>query len=265
MTPNNNLSILPFYKVTTANPRPIDSQKWWAYGDVWPLVMPGIPPFQVKGAVGAVETWTHPPLGGGSLVSTGYPASTKTVNGDTYSYFAGSTSVGLKGRYQLETQINGELYVSDVFTIIDTTQLSTYLKIEWWDDNDFVMDGGVIVYNNSGGVNAYKNVLYLPTDLAKPDYPFSEEGEDRDGYFFPIKQISQKRYRFSFLAPEYICDVMRFIRMSDHIKITYRGEVYYPDTFLMTPNWIGNGNLANVDCEFTTDTVAKKIGRLITP
>ena len=189
--------------------------------------------------------------------------STKTINGETYTYFNGG-NLSLTGRYYIETTIDGAPAVSDVFTIVPTALLGEYLKIEWWDDEDFIMDGGVIVYTNALGANAYKNTLYLPTDIARPDYIFEEEGQTRDGYFFPIKQISEKRYRFRFLAPEYILDVMRLIRMSDHIVITYKGQTFYPDTFLMTPTWEGNGQLANVECEFDTDTVAKKIGRLIT-
>lgn len=263
MSQLNNLSILPFYKVTSDNPTPQDCKKWWAYGDVWPLVYNGIPPFQVKGAVGSCRLIPYYP-NSGSPTSYGSLATTKIIGGQTCSYYNGTSLGSTKiGRYYLETTIDGSPAISDVFTVVP--DLLNYLKIEWWDDDDFIMDDGVIVYNNSGGVNAYKNVLYLQADLAKPDYVFEEEGENRDGYFFPIKQISEKRYRFRFLAPEYILDVMRFIRMSDHIVITYRGQEFYPDTFLMTPSWEGNGNLANVDCEFDTNTVAKKIGRLITP
>ena len=33
------------------------------------------------------------------------------------------------------------------------------------------------------------------------------------------------------------------------------------DTFLITPDWEDNGDVASVDAEFDTATVAKKIGR----
>lgn len=163
----------------------------------------------------------------------------------------------------LQTFPNGQYYAvmsdgtntwySEIFTAVN--DIEPYLKIEWWDEEDFVMDAGTIVYDGY-----FKNTLYLPSDLAKPEYEFEEEGENRDGYFFPIKQISQKLYHFRFLAPEYLLDVIRFIRMSDHILITYRGRTYIPDTFLVTPEWEGNGDIANVEAEFTTYTVAKKIG-----
>lgn len=156
---------------------------------------------------------------------------------------------------------------TDVVTVVE--DIEPYLKLEWWDDEDFVMDAGTIVYEGHGQDNgqnppvqtSFKNVVYLHADIAKPDYIFEEEGETRDGYFYPFKQISEKRYRFKFFACEYLLDVMRLIRMADHIKITYRGQVYYCDTFLMTPEWEEDGDVASVEVEFDTATVAKKVGR----
>lgn len=257
----NNLSILPFYKVTTANPKPLESQKWWVYGNVYPLISPGVPPFIIKGSVSQMELWSVPPMGGGSLLSYVYPDGSKIIDGQIYTYFAGSEGA-MMGRRQLITRVDGIYTESDIFTCVPSSQMDAYVKLEWWDDNDFVMDAGAIVYNNAG-LNVYKNRLYLMTDIAKPEYTFTEDGENRDGYFFPIKQISTKRYRFSILAPEYLLDIMRLIRMSDHIQITYRGEVFNVDTFLMTPTWESGGQLASVECEFETNTVAKKIGRLV--
>lgn len=263
MTLNNNLSILPFYPVTSANPTPQECKKWWVYGHIYPLFFPGIPPFQVADYVpGSLTIIGVPPTISQGGVGTSL-AIHKTIGGNPYTAYPGNVLGISPGRYYLTGTFSGQTYISDVFTIV--SDVTPYLKLEWWDDQDFIMDDGVIIYNNAGGTNAYKNILYLATDLAKPSYEFEEEGENRDGYFFPIKQISYKRFRFSILAPEYICDIMRFIRLSDHIRITYRGQVYNADTFLITPNWEKEGDLASVECEFTTNTVAKKIGRLITP
>lgn len=158
------------------------------------------------------------------------------------------------GRYYLSTMIDGIAYYSEIFTVVNDIQ--PYLKLTWWDSQDFTMDAGTIVYTNPD----YRNVLYLQADLAKPDYPFEEEGETRDGYFYPTKQISEKRYHFSFLASEYLLDVMRFVRMADFAEIEYHGQRYSLDTFLITPEWESNGDVAAVQAEFDTATVAKKIG-----
>lgn len=166
------------------------------------------------------------------------------------------------GQYYAEITDGDNTWYSEVFTVVE--DLEAYLKIEWWDDADFIMDAGAIVYKYNSPTYPldmqFKNVLYLQSDIAKPEYNFEEEGENRDGYFFPIKQISEKRYRFKFFASEYLLDVMRLIRMADHIKITYRGQEYYPDSFLITPQWEDNGAVASVEGEFNTATVAKKLG-----
>lgn len=162
------------------------------------------------------------------------------------------------GQYYIELGDGVQTWYSEVFTVVN--DISGYLKLEWWDVEDFRMDAGTIVYKYTNGTQ-FRNVLYLQADIAKPEYPFEEEGETRDGYFFPIKQISEKHYRFSFLASEYLLDVMRFIRMADYAHIEKNGQIYNLDTFLITPDWEDNGDVAAVEAEFDTATVAKKIGR----
>jgi surface protein len=125
-----------------------------------------------------------------------------------------------------------------------------------------LLDDGAVCYKTP--LYRVKHFLYLATELGKPDYLFEEEGETRDGYFFPEKQLSEKVYRFTFVAPEYLCDVMRFIRLSDYVIVTDPyGREYKCDTFLITPKWLTQGDLASVECEFQTNTVAKKVGQSV--
>ena len=158
------------------------------------------------------------------------------------------------GQYYAIMSDGTDTWYSEMFTVVN--DIAPYLKLEWWDAENFVMDAGTIVYRNP----VFKNVLYLDATIAKPEYVFEEEGENRDGYFFPVKQISEKRYRFAFLASEYLLDVMRFVRMADFAQITKNGQTYSLDTFLITPEWESNGDVASVQAEFDTATVAKKIG-----
>lgn len=180
---------------------------------------------------------------------------------DIIVYPSTDNALGLipNGRYYLCLTVNATDYYSEIFTVVN--DIEPYLKIMWWNFEDLTMDAGAIVYDSP----AFKNILYLDSDIAKPEYLFEEEGENRDGYFFPTKQISEKRYRFAFLASEYLLDVMRFIRMSDFVEIEYHGQKFKPDTFLITPNWENNGDVAVVDAEFETDTVAKKIPYISIP
>lgn len=160
------------------------------------------------------------------------------------------------GQYYLTLSDGLDIWFSEIMTI--TQDITPYLKVEWYDEEDLISDAGIIIYKNPMFINR----LYLCTELGKPEYPFEEEGITRDGYFFPKKQISEKKYRFTILAPEYLCDVMRLIRMADFVKITDKyGQTYRVDTILITPQWQTQGDLASVEIEFETNTVVKKIGR----
>lgn len=267
MIPNNNLSVLPWYTSIEQQ----NARKWWLYGRVYPLFTPAgfLLPFQILLSYRANPSMSACVLYDANtdsvvdssvaakLNSSGFVWKQFANLGYTIGVYPGllpAFTTMLNGRYYLRATINGVYYYSEIFTVVNDIQ--PYLKITWWDLSDFTMDAGTIVYTNP----AFKNVLYLQSDLAKPEYPFEEEGETRDGYFFPTKQISEKRYRFNFLASEYLLDVMRFIRMADFAEIEYHGQRYSLDTFLITPEWEDNGDVAAVEAVFDTATVAKKIG-----
>lgn len=263
MIPNNNLSVLPWYTSLEEQ----NARRWWLYGQIYPLFTPGgyllpwqlaVPyerPFVINTAL-VYDARTDSVIGN---IATDIAAgiTTKVIGDWDYLVFPGVdplVNAWNNGQYYIAMTINGITYYSEVFTVVN--DIEPYLKITWWDLEDFVMDAGRIIYTEP----EFKNILYLQADIAKPEYPFEEEGETRDGYFFPTKQISEKRYRFNFLASEYLLDVMRFIRMADYAEIEYRGKRYSLDTFLITPKWEDNGDVASVEAVFDTATVAKKIG-----
>ena len=264
MNPNNNLSVLPWYTSIEQQ----NARKWWVYDRIYPLFTPAtfMLPFQImrEHRSGTTITQFRVYRKDGTLVGT----YTQQLNeaGVYFKTFGDYDVIVFPGRFPVFTAFdNGQYYAtisdgtqtwySEVFTVVNDIQ--PYLKIRWWDADDFIMDAGAIVYTSP----AFKNVIYLDATLAKPEYPFEEEGESRDGYFFPSKQISEKRYRFKFFASEYMLDVMRFIRMADFVTIEANGQTYLPDTFLITPEWENNGDVASVEAQFDTDTVAKKLGR----
>lgn len=271
MIQNNNISVLPWYtSIEQQNHR-----KSYAYGTIYPLFTPKrtLLPFQImrntssrnitraqlydKNGVLFADITTALKETGLQIVpfaSLGYDV----IVYPSLLPFAIDTPDGI---YYARMTDGVNVWYSEMFTIVG--DLSGYLKIEWYDVENFVFDAGQIVYQNPN----FHNVLYLCSELGKPEYTFEEEGETRDGYFFPEKQISEKTYRCMALAPEYLCDVMRFIRMSDKVFVTDKyGRQYDCDTFLITPKWQTQGDLASVEIEFETATVAKKIGRgYITP
>ena len=265
MIPNNNLSVLPWYTSIEQQ----NARKWWAYNRVYPLFTPALfmLPFQILRThrsgttISSFQVYTKAGVLVGNYTQAirdaGITIKQFTSLGYDVIVFGGQMPVFTKfadGQYYAAISDGTQTWYSEIFTVVN--DIEPYLKITWWDLSDFTMDAGTIVYTNP----SYKNVLYLQSDIAKPEYTFEEEGETLDGYFFPTKQISEKRYRFNFLASEYLLDVMRFIRMADFAEIEYRGQRYSLDTFLITPEWEDNGDVAAVEAVFDTATVAKKIG-----
>lgn len=266
MIPNNNLSVLPWYDSIERQ----NARKWWVYNKVYPLFTPAgfMLPFQVmrehrtneivsfriyKRDNSLVGDFTQVMKETGLKVVN--PIGAREIDVIVYSGLLPAFTKFANGQYYAVMSDGAQTWYSEMFTIVN--DISGYLKLEWWDVDDFYMDEGVIIYKS----RLFRNKLYLCADIAKPEYIFEEDGETRDGYFFPAKQISEKRYHFTFLASEYLLDVMRFVRMADYAQITKNEQVYKLDTFLITPEWEDNGDVASVDAEFDTATVAKKIGR----
>lgn len=266
---NNNLSVLPFYTSRDEQTH----RRTYSYGEVYPLYTPVgyLPPFQIvlphsDASFTSARLYDRNDQQKASVLSGLQSAGLTKMSFVGYDYdvivmpsSAGGIFSG-EGQYWLRLELSdGTVFYSDIFTAVG--QSSPYLKIEWWDAQDFLMDDSRIVYV-LGESSLFKNRLYLDTQLGKPDYEFEEEGEQRDGYFFPEKQISQKKFKCVILASEALCDAIRLIRLSDYVKVTDRyGNIYRADTFLATPKWEAQGNLASVEIEFTCDTVAKKIPR----
>lgn len=266
MIPNNNLSVLPWYDSIERQ----NARKWWVYNKVYPLFTPAgfMLPFQImrehrineivsfriyKRDNSLVGDFTQVMKETGLKVVN--PIGAREIDVIVYSGLLPAFTKFANGQYYAVMSDGVQTWYSEMFTIVN--DISGYLKLEWWDVDDFYMDEGVIIYKSP----LFRNKLYLCADIAKPEYIFEEDGETRDGYFFPAKQISEKRYHFTFLASEYLLDVMRFVRMADYAQITKNEQVYKLDTFLITPEWEDNGDVASVDAEFDTATVAKKIGR----
>ena len=265
MTPNNNLSVLPWYdSINRQNHR-----RDYAYGNIYQLITPDrkLLPFQIRRNTrsNSISQVLLKNVEGKTIANitdqmkeTGLTVKRFSANGYDLIIYPGTLPMAIntpEGLYYAEISDGAQIWYSEVFNIVRT--VNDYMSIEWWDEEPLYYSGGHIEYSGE----TFKNRVYLPTQVGKPEYDFQEEGEKRDGYFFPEKQTSEKIYKFSFLAPEYLCDAMRIIRMSDHVQITSRGETYSADSFLITPKWQEQGDLAGVEAEFETDTVIKKIGR----
>lgn len=165
------------------------------------------------------------------------------------------------GQYYLVIEtLRGRRFYSEVFTVIPEQILNEKtLELAWGDYSNLFYDGGFIPYEYS-----YRNRIYLPTQLGKPEYSSEEEGKERDGYFFPEKQISKKTHRFTALVSESLYDAMRIIGMSDLIGVSdpVRGRLS-PVSFESDIEWLEDGYVAEAQCEFNTNTVIKTVGKPI--
>lgn len=274
---NNNLSPIPFYGSLAEQ----DFRKWYAYGGMYPHRVSSrnlVPFFFTVAAQGVriskvsvFQVCCNEEEGGdvplGSLIAS--KCGVIERGGCSTIYFcAPIINIGLeKGAYfmQFDLSTNGGpmTVYSDVFFVEPSTDLDKFfVGIEWYDGADLELShGGVIPYAHILG-SLYRNQIFLDTTIGMPEYTFTEDGEERDGRFFPIKQISEKVYKFKAVVPEYLCDCMRLIRLSDVVIITDQlGRTYNVEHFEMDVKWLDGGHLAEIDCSFETDTVVKKVGK----
>lgn len=271
MNNNNNFSVLPFYTAISQQFHRLP----YSYGAYYPLYcqVGELLPFQIQRA-----HLVHKPITGvyvidsnGTIVSENIAPALATNGMTIVPYiqqgidvivYASATPLSSllqfqpkEGRYYLRVTDSENVWYSEMFTWV--SGVSNLLRVQWYDDEDLISDSGIIEYKTPKFVND----LYLCTEVGKPDYDFVDEGEERDGYYFPVKQLSEKTYKAVILAPEYLCDVMRLIRMADHIRITdTNGVVYDCDTFEIEVKWEEQGNLASVVMTWQTNTVVKKVG-----
>ena len=162
-----------------------------------------------------------------------------------------------QGTYRAEFSIGTQVYISTPFCVIPGIETSSkYLLIEYWNDEKIAYPGGFIT---TGANNDFRYQMYVPATICKPKYEFEEELTKRAGYKFLELQTSTKVYAFNFVAPEFICDAMRLIRLADYIRISHDGETYNALNFEFDVDWQEQLYLAAVDCQFETDSIIQKL------
>lgn len=262
MTPNNNFFPLPWYKSVKYQ----DFRKSYAYGNVFQLIAPdrSLLPFQIRRTHRPEATFTVRILYDDGTqyrnVSADVAADLHVVTGEDFDVIQYCNDGGIgffqrlaPGRYYAELSDGVETWFSEVFSVVD--DLSRYIKLEYWSADNQEYNGGEIDYSNG-----YRNVLYICSELGKPDYEFEEEAEARDGYPYIEKQVGKKIFRFECKAPEYLVDALRVVWLSDYVRMTANGQLYEVMHFLPDPNWQEDGHYAMVECEVEADTILKKIG-----
>lgn len=258
---NNNISPLPFYDNLALQ----NHRKDYAFGQIYPLITYKnmLLPFQVVLANGAAINWVRI-----YNFNTGvYKVITKSMkeNGlvlKSYTDFKLLKYPGTlpivdikhEGLYYLAISIAdlGIIY-SDIFTV--TNRVDDYLLLAYSNSYNFELKSGIVDFSDN-----FIFKCYLNTQIGKPEYSFEEEATERMGYTFIESQVSKKIYKFTFIAPEYLCDALRIVRLCENKQITSKLQTYDLTMFSMEPDWEEQGDLASVECEFETDTVIANIG-----
>ena len=257
MSINNSFNILPWYDSLEKQ----SSKKWYAFGQSWPLLCPQgyILPFQfisdsaitIQSNIFAINknTGNSVDLGVRPIVMAG-----TQIDASYYIIKMASTQVVTLpvGTYYLRFNTNlGYLY-SEEITVIDDA--SECIKVQYWNEDTLYFMSGEINFADD-----FKFELYIRSTIGKPEYEFEEELTKRLGYKFIESQTSNKVYKFAFMAPEYICDAMRLIRLCDYVKLITKFDSYNALSFAYEPKWQEQGDLAAVDLEFDTDCIIQKL------
>lgn len=245
-------------------------KKWYAYGKEFalPFSTTELPPFQFTVAnlpsfdPTTVEVFLVNEATG-VRGATGIKIKVDAMDGHgSVLYVSPGNNVYAKsiepGVYRAEFAIpGGETYVSTPICVTEGIETNTnFVKLEYWNDEKLAYPNGFVT---TGMDNDFKFQMYIPTTFFKPKYEFEEEITKRAGYKFLELQTCNKVFGFNFLAPEYICDALRLVRLSDYIRFTHDGEYYNALNFEYNPDWQDNGYLAAIECQFETDTIIQKL------
>lgn len=245
-------------------------KKWYAYGKEFalPFSTTELPPFQFTVAnlpsfdPATVEVFLVNEATG-VRGATGVKIKVDSMDGHgSVLYVSPGSNVYAKsiepGVYRAEFAIpEGETYVSTPICVTEGIETNTnFVKLEYWNDEKLAYPNGFVT---TGTDNDFKFQMYIPTTFFKPKYEFEEEITKRAGYKFLELQTCNKVFGFNFLAPEYICDALRLVRLSDYIRFSHDGEYYNALNFEYNPDWQDNGYLAAIECQFETDTIIQKL------
>lgn len=245
-------------------------KKWYAYGKEFalPFSTTELPPFQftVTNLPSFDPTTVEVFLvneATGVRSGTGIKIKVDTMDEhNSVLYVSPGSNVYAKsidpGVYRAEFAIpEGETYVSTPICVTEGIETNTnFVKLEYWNDEKLAYPNGFVT---TGTDNDFKFQMYIPTTFFKPKYEFEEEITKRAGYKFLELQTCNKVFGFNFLAPEYICDALRLVRLSDYIRFSHDGEYYNALNFEYSPDWQNNGYLAAIECQFETDTIIQKL------
>lgn len=269
-TSNNNYSILPWYDAVSRQ----NHRKSYAQGQVWPLIskINRLPCFQIyrealgtPGVPDPITTFTITHIESGTvyniLATSGLgieqysPPNLTAYDLIVYTGQYDAPGTFKEGQYEGVISDGTNTWYSERFFM--RSYLGDLIKISYWHDVPFLVPLHHISYREP-----FYNFLYLNSEINRPAYPEEEEVVERDGYRFPIFQVSKKTFRIvGLLLPEFMCDALRLLWMHHYCTVEFDGITYYPDSIrVIYGEWEKPGHLCGVTIEFVTDTVATQTG-----
>lgn len=144
-------------------------------------------------------------------------------------------------------------WYTEVFTI--ALDLTPFVKLEFSHSAPIRYTGGQMDYSGN-----YKQRIYLSTNISRPRYPLEIQAKVRAGYTFDEIVVSKKVYAMEFPAPEYLCDLLRTIRLHDTVTATCRGITYNIQKATPVIDWPEGEDLAQVEIEMECDTIVRVFG-----
>ena len=259
---NNNISPLPFYDdIKQQNHR-----KDYAFGNIYQLITykNNILPFQVcvDNSFSVIsKVYLYNVSDGAAAVLDITQAmddnglSVKQFDDFNLIKFPGGAIQEIaEGLYyiQIVSSNNINLY-SDIFNVCN--DVSDYIQLEYYNSYNFEIKNGIVDFSDG-----FKFKCYLNSQIGKPEYTFEEEATERMGYTFVESQVSKKIYKFTVVAPEYLCDALRIVRLCENKRITSKSNDYDLTSFELDIDWQDQGDIAAIECSFETDTVIVNIG-----
>lgn len=267
--PNNNFSALPFYQSIIGQFR----NRPETFGQDFPLFVPvnHAPTFQImvptiSPRFLSVEVFREDGTSIGdrtaAFIQAGLTTTTFASAGLDIIWYPDTSEVFNlfgEGKYYLKLTTNDYTFYSEVFTMVKSISGNgyDYSYIKWDLFSNLVMDGGILLNESVGHI---VNKYYFAGGLGSPDYEFEVEGETVDGVFSPISRTMNKVFHLSVLAPEYLCDVFRFIMLSDLVEVK-SGNTKEAMHIKWSASWQEQGALAAVNFDIEFDYVSGKIGK----
>lgn len=158
------------------------------------------------------------------------------------------------GTYTFKMSDGEHTWWSERFIVMN--HISDKIKINYWHNEDFTLPLGTMRY-----YNGYKNNYIVQSKIRSPEYIEAEEKVEKNLVNLPIVRSSDKRYRFKFLASEYMLDSIKLIWQHHNITIENEGLTYTVDDFNFNiEEWDEKGFFAYCVCEFTANEVVTTTG-----